>query len=397
MNYAPNMKSGAHSERVAHTEKHPAPGVLVKLLESTGVTFNGDSPWDIQIHDQEVYRRILSQGSLGFGEAYVEGLWDCQRLDEMFSRLLRVDIDRKIHGMLRLRLLFSAVENYFLHKYVNLQSKRHAYDVALRHYDIGSDVYETMLDSGMNYSCGYWPTATTLEQAQYDKLDLVCKKLELKSGEKVLDIGCGWGGFARFAAEHYGVEVTGITISKAQCQLARDRCRDLPVDIRLMDYRNLQGTFDKVVSIGMFEHVGAKNYQHYFRVVERVMAPEGLFLLHTIGDYSTANVTDPWINKYIFPNGQLPSAARIAKVIEPDLIIRDWHNFAADYDRTLAAWWSNFNNAWPELKNHYDQHFYRMWKYYLHSCMGLFRSGQGQLWQIVFSRRGARPDYRSLR
>ena len=375
----------------------PAPAVFNKLLASADIRINGGRPWDIRVLHPGVYQRVLSRGSIGFGEAYVDGMWDCDHLDEMFTRLMTVDIDIRILKLLRLRVLAASAFNYLSHKFANLQSLPRAFEVGERHYDIGNDVYQAMLDSRMNYSCGYWREAQDLEQAQRDKLDLICRKLELKPGEKLLDIGCGWGSMAQYAAQQYGVEVTGITISKQQWQLAQNRCQGLPVDIKLLDYRDLSGKYDKVVSVGMFEHVGAKNYKTFFDVVRRVMNDEGLFLLHTIGDYYTSNTTDPWVNKYIFPNGQLPSAQRVAKAAEPRLIMRDWHNFGPDYDRTLSAWWENFEAAWPRLKIRYDERFYRMWKYYLHCCMGMFRSGQGQLWQIVFSRRGVRLDYRDVR
>jgi cyclopropane-fatty-acyl-phospholipid synthase len=254
-----------------------------------------------------------------------------------------------------------------------------------------------MLDSSMSYSCGYWKDADDLEQAQQAKLRLICDKLELQPGESLLDIGCGWGGLAQFAARRYGVKVTGITVSREQGKLARERCAGLPVDIVLCDYRDVQGRFDKVVSVGMFEHVGPKNYARYFATVDRVMAPGGLFLLHTIGNYDTSDLSDAWIDKYIFPNGRLPSARQIAEAIEPHFLIEDWHNFGQDYDRTLMAWWENFDRAWPDLAGKYDERFYRMFRYYLNSCAGFFRSRQGQLWQLVLGKRSRRRRYQSIR
>jgi cyclopropane-fatty-acyl-phospholipid synthase len=229
------------------------------------------------------------------------------------------------------------------------------------------------------------------------KLDLICRKLQLRPGEKLLEIGCGWGGLARHAAQHYGVEVVGITVSREQQSLARERCAGLPVDIRLMDYRDLEGKFDKLVSVGMFEHVGPKNYPAYFDAAFRLMEDDGLFLLHTIGIDETSSTTDPWIDKYIFPNGKLPSAAEIAAALDGRFLIEDWHNFGQDYDRTLMAWWERFDAAWPNLEARYGQRFYRMWKYYLLCCAGFFRSRQGQLWQLVLSKRGRREVYRSVR
>ena len=374
-----------------------APTILTRLIAPADVLFNGTRPWDIQVNDPETYHRILTHGSLGFGEAYMDGMWDCPRLDELFTRLLRFDIDRKVRGMLRIPLLAASAFDFLAHKLINLQSKSRAFQVAKRHYDIGNDVYQAMLDPTMSYSCGYWQNASSLEQAQHDKLDLICRKLELQPGERLLDIGCGWGGLAHHAAAHYAVEVVGISVSKEQQKLASRRCRDLPVDIQLMDYRDLTGKFDKVASVGMFEHVGPKNYVHFFRTLQRVLSEQGLMLLHTIGNYRSYNAIDPWMNRYIFPNGHLPSAGQIATAIEPVFIIRDWHNFGFDYDRTLMAWWNNFDAAWSELKRRYDERFYRMWKYYLHCCAGQFRSGHGQLWQIVLSRHDVRPEYRSIR
>jgi cyclopropane-fatty-acyl-phospholipid synthase len=254
-----------------------------------------------------------------------------------------------------------------------------------------------MLDATMSYSCGYWKDADDLEQAQQAKLRLCCDKLELAPGESLLDIGCGWGGLSRFAAENYGVSVTGVTVSREQQRLARERCAGLPVAIELMDYREIDGRFDKVVSVGMFEHVGPKNYPAYFATVSRVMRPDGLFLLHTIGNFDTTHTSDAWIDKYIFPNGKIPSARQITTAVEPELIIEDWHNFGQDYDRTLLAWWRRFDDAWPDLRDKYGERFYRMFKYYLNACAGYFRSRQGQLWQLVLSNRSRRSLYRSIR
>ncbi len=370
-----------------------APPVLCELLASAGVRFNGSDPWDIQVRDPQFYQRILNRGSLGFGEAYVDGLWESHQLDELFTRLLRADINEKIRSLTRARLAGEVIRNLVL----NRQSRRKAFEVARKHYDIGNDIYQAMLDTTMSYSCGYWAETDDLESAQFAKLEMICKKLELKPGEHLLDIGCGWGGLAAHAARHHGVEVTGITISLEQQKLARKRCAGLPVRIELMDYRNLTGKFDKIASVGMFEHVGPRNYRRFFAHVRELMKADGLFLLHTIGSDRTSRCTDPWIDRYIFPNGHIPSASQITKAMEGKLLIEDWHNFGSDYDRTLMAWWKNFDHAWPRLKGQYDERFYRMWKYYLHACAGLFRSRQGQLWQLVLTRRDRKPVYRSFR
>ncbi|HQS03482.1 MAG: cyclopropane-fatty-acyl-phospholipid synthase [Halothiobacillus sp. 24-54-40] len=385
-----NADLSLHSDR---TVQSVPPAILGELAAEAGVRFNGDAPWDIQVHDERVYARILNQGSLGFGEAYMDGLWDCDQLDALFHRLLDAEIDEKIDQWTRLRLLGEILR----HSLFNLQSSSRAFQVGEHHYDIGNDVFEAMLDPSMSYSCGYWKEATNLAQAQFDKLDLICRKLELQPGERLLEIGCGWGGLAHFAAKHYGVEVVGITVSKEQMQFAQTRCDGLPVTIKLMDYRDLSEQYDKVVSVGMFEHVGPKNYSAYFDVVQRTLKNDGLFLLHTIGGNITSPKTDSWIDKYIFPNGKIPSAKEITASVERRFVIEDWHNFGSDYDRTLMAWWGNFDRAWPNLAEKYGKRFYRMWKYYLLMCAGFFRSGQGQLWQIVLGNRQRPSIYRSVR
>jgi cyclopropane-fatty-acyl-phospholipid synthase len=367
--------------------------VLVDLAAQADVQFNGRRAWDIQVRDARVFSRILARGSLGFGESYMDGHWDCHALDQLFDRLLSADIDRKLGGIARLRLLAEILRE----RVFNLQSEARAYEVGERHYDIGNDVFEAMLDPTMSYSCAYWRDAETLAQAQFEKLDMICRKLELRSGDRVLEIGCGWGGLARHAAAHYGAEVTGITVSKAQQRLAIERCAGLPVSIELTDYRRMRGQFDKIVSVGMFEHVGTKNYPVYFDTVRRLLRDDGLFLLHTIGNHRTTPYVDPWIDRYIFPNGKLPSASEIAAVVDGRFLVEDWHNFGQDYDRTLMAWWTRFDRAWPTLSGRYDRRFYRMWRYYLLSCAGFFRSRQGQLWQLVLAKRTRRSVYRSLR
>jgi len=379
--------------RVQQRQISEPPAVLRRIADRAGVSFNGEAPWDIQVYDPQTYRRTLTHGSLGFGEAYVDGMWDTQRLDQLFYRLLRSDIDEAIRGLTRWRLLAEVLRR----RLANLQSVSRAFQVGKHHYDIGNDVFEAMLDSGMNYSCAYWPEAKDLEQAQRNKLDLVCRKLELRKGERLLDIGCGWGSLARHAAQEYGAQVTGITVSREQLKRAQDYCAGFPVTIKLLDYRELEGRYDKIASIGMFEHVGPKNYPVYFGMINRLLENHGLFLLHTIGSYRTSGSCDPWIDRYIFPNGHLPSARQMADALEHQFLIEDWHNFGPDYDRTLLAWWDNFNAAWPLLKPRYDERFYRMWKYYLMSCAGMFRAKQGQLWQLVLSKRQREGIYRSVR
>ena len=380
------------SEKKASELQDP-PAVFRALTAEAGISINGNAPWDIQVFDERVYQLVLTKGSLGFGEAYMDGMWECEHLDQLFHRLLSANVEEKIDNWSRFRLLGEILR----HSLFNLQSSKRAFQVGEKHYDIGNDVFEAMLDPTMSYSCAYWHNAAGLRDAQLKKLDLICRKLALQPGERLLEIGCGWGGLAHFAAERYGVEVVGITISKEQQKLAQERCEGLPVSIELMDYRDIRDTFDKVVSVGMFEHVGPKNYGVYFDTVHRALKDDGLFLLHTIGNAVTSPKTDPWIDKYIFPNGKLPSSKEIASVLEGRFLLEDWHNFGPDYDKTLMSWWKNFEIAWPFLQDRYGKRFYRMWKYYLLSCAGFFRSRQGQLWQLVLSKPERKSVYRSVR
>jgi cyclopropane-fatty-acyl-phospholipid synthase len=374
-----------------------APEPIVRLLDKAGIQINGPHPWDLQVHHPRMYTRAMSQGTLGLGESYMDGDWDCAALDELFARLMRLDVDRLATGLTKFRWLAQVLR----HRWLNLQTPARAFEVAKTHYDAGNDIFEAMLDTRMIYSCGYWQHAQDLEQAQTDKLEMICRKLQLTPGMSVLDVGCGWGGLAAFAAEKYGVSVLGITVSKEQLALAQRRVRGLPVTLRLQDYRDVQGHFDRIVSVGMFEHVGPKNYTTYFDHMQRLLAPEGAFLLHTIGSDVTTAATDPWIDRYVFPNGKLPSARELTRALERRFLIEDWHNFGADYDRTLMAWWQRFDAAWPALSTRegagYDERFYRMWKYYLLMCAGFFRSRQGQLWQLVLTKRERTAVYRSVR
>lgn len=371
-----------------------APPIIERTLDLADIQIDGDRPHDITLNDPSAFfNSVLTDWSLGFGESYVRGDWDCQELDECICRLLKVNVTDALEGAARLKMIATMIKN----KIVNRQTQKKAFEVAEKHYNIGNDLFEAMLDSRMIYSCGYWERAGTLEQAQLDKLDMICQKLDLCPGEKLLDVGCGWGGLARHAAQNYGVTVIGLTVSAKQKLFAETICKGLPVEVRLQDYRLISEPFDKIVSVGMFEHVGLKNYQTYFDSVSRSLNPGGLFLLHTIGNDVTTHVTDPWIDKYVFPNGKIPSANQITSSLENTWLIQDWHNFGEDYDRTLKAWHHNFIQAWPTLEATYGEQFFRFWSYYLLSCAGYFRSGQGQLWQIVLSKRGYAQNYRSRR
>jgi cyclopropane-fatty-acyl-phospholipid synthase len=363
---------------------------IMQLLHDAGIIVNGTAPTDITVRDERLYARVLSGGSLAAGESYVDGWWDVADLSGFFCKLLQSDMRESLGHV-------GAVW-YVLRAYLaNMQNQSRSFKVGEEHYDIGNDLYEKMLGENLVYTCGYWKDAQTLDEAQDAKLDLVCRKINLKAGDSVLDVGCGWGSFAKFAAEKYGARVTGITISKEQAALARERCAGLPVEILLQDYRDTRGSFDHIISIGMFEHVGPKNYAVYMRKMHELLKDGGLFLLHTIGGNVSSLYSDPWIDQYIFPGGVLPSVAEIGAATEQLFIIEDWHNFGPDYDKTLMHWYANFEKSWDDIKNQYSERFFRMWRYYLLSCAGSFRARENQLWQIVLSKDGVPGGYTSIR
>lgn len=353
-------------------------GKITELFSPAGITLNGPQPFDFQVNHPDVFRRILKEGSLGLGESYVEGWWDCEKLDQFFTKLLSADVKdcvgKNMFFVKLLTLLF------------NKQSLSKSYLNVRRHYDLGNDLFINMLDRRLTYTCAYWKGSSTLDEAQEAKLELTCRKLGLKPGMRVLDIGCGWGSFAKYANEKYAVFVTGITLSKEQIKWSHEFCSAKNVDIQLLDYRNITGQFDCIVSLGMFEHVGFNNFKVYFETVFRHLRKGGLFLLQTIGSLDSNLAMDAWMSKYIFPNAFIPSLKQILQASEKYFVVEDVHNFGADYDKTLMAWNENFVSNWSKLKNNYDRQFFRMWQYFLLSCAGSFRARNNQLWQIVFSK-----------
>ncbi len=362
------------------------------LFGLANIEINGSNPWDIKVHNERFYKRAVTEVELGLGESYMDGWWDVDKLDEMIYRIVRADLQNKVKHNYKVALQLAG---FWL---INMQTRRRAFIIGKRHYDLGNELFRKMLDKRMNYSCAYWKNATTLDEAQENKLDLICKKLILKPGMRVLDIGCGWGAFGKYASEKYDVEVVGITVSKEQVELGKELCKGLPVEFRLQDYREVNEKFDKIVSVGMIEHVGYRNYRQYFEIAKRNLKDDGLFLLHTIGDIRSLKSTDAWTHKYIFPNGMLPSIAQLGKAIEGLFVMEDWHNFGADYDKTLMAWYENFEANWKLIKSNYDDRFYRMWKYFLLSSAGACRArSKNQLWQIVLSKNGVLGGYNSFR
>lgn len=364
---------------------------IKSLLDVAGVTINGNNDYDIQIHNPDFYGRVLRQGILGLGEAYMDGWWDCPKLDKFFAKVIAANLEQHITN--NLDVLLQVVSSHIL----NRGRKSKAFNIGEKHYDIGNDLYRAMLDKRLTYTCGYFKDTKSLDKAQEAKLDLICRKINLQKGQTVLDIGSGWGSFIKFAAEKYGANTLGITVSKEQKKLADELCQGLSAKTQLQDYRDINEKFDHIVSIGMFEHVGHKNYRTFMKIVHNALNDDGLFLLHIIGNNKSETRANPWIDKYIFPGGMIPSIQQVGKSIEDLFIMEDWHNFGPYYDITLMSWYKNFEDNWDNLKSNYDERFHRMWKYYLLSCAAGFRTRYIQLWQVILSKKGVSGGYTSIR
>ncbi|MFT5232642.1 MAG: cyclopropane-fatty-acyl-phospholipid synthase [Candidatus Krumholzibacteriia bacterium] len=362
-----------------------------EILSLANVEIGGSHPWDITVNDDRLYQRLMGDGILGLGESYMDGWWDCDDLEKFIIHVLNADLEHRISPM---KLLLPVVTA----KFVNFQSRSRAAKNVSSHYDLGNVLFENMLDKRMAYSCAYWKDADTLDEAQEAKFDLICQKVNLQPGMHILDIGCGWGSFLKYAAQKYGVTGEGVTLSKDQVELGRQLCVDLPLEIRLQDYRDLDATYDAVISIGMFEHVGSSNYRSFMETVHKVLKDDGLFLLHTIGSLDVKESTDPWTDRYIFPGSHLPTMEQITKAEHRLFVMEDLHNFGEDYATTLQAWCKNFKDNWEDqISRHYDQRFYRMWTYMLLTYAGSFRVRRNQLWQIVYSKTGVLGGYDSVR
>jgi cyclopropane-fatty-acyl-phospholipid synthase len=337
-------------------------------------------------------KRCKADGVLGLGESYIKGLWETPKLDDFMYSVFTSPGPHPGRQIIVRSILHVIREKLF-----DAQAGLGAFNIGRRHYDLGNNLFEAMLDKSMTYTCGYWKEADTLDEAQEAKLELICNKLSLEPGMHILDIGCGWGNFAHYAAETYGVRVTGITVSEEQATVAESRCQGLPVEIRLQDYRTVEGKFDHVVSIEMIEAVGRRNLPKYFSLIRRVLKDEGYFLLQAISTDTCSFTSDKrvdqflfWILKYIFPDGYLPKAEELVYPAKTGFLIEDLENLGPHYDPTLCAWARNFNDSWDDLKDSFDEEFRRCWKFYLYSCAALFRAGLVQLYQILYSKSGSK-------
>jgi cyclopropane-fatty-acyl-phospholipid synthase len=370
---------------------------LTELLRAADIEIDGSDPWDIRVLDDRFYARVLAHGTLGAGESYMDGWWDVAQLDEFFARVHQANLERRL-------VTASTLAQVVLARIGNLQVRTLSRRVAEQHYDLSNELYVAMLGPTMQYTCAYYGTDgadRSLDEAQRLKLDLIARKLHLQRGMTVLELGGGYGELAYHLARQHDCRVVSYNISREQVEFARARCDGLPVEFRLQDYRDAASdpaAYDRVVSIGLMEHVGPKNYRGFFEIVKARLAPGGLALVHTIGGNVSMSTTDRWIDKYIFPGGVIPSERQITAAKEGLLVLEDWHNFGPDYDRTLLAWDANFRAAWPVLRTdpRFDERFYRMWRYYLNSTAGGFRARVLNLWQLVLSR-GDVPRYVPVR
>lgn len=370
--------------------------LVTRVLKEAGIEINGKNPRDIQVIDERFYEDAALRGSLGFGEGYMKGWWKTESVDELVCNLWKSGIGDKIKFGFLVKLAF-----HLKGLFTNAGNEKRSKEIGEKHYDIGNDIYSRMLGKYMVYSCGFWERADKLDDSQRDKMEMICKKLRLKPGMTVLDIGCGFGELLKYMALNYKVKAIGVTISKEQYEIGKEKCKEIPeVSILLCDYRHIPkgyGPFDRIVSVGMAEHIGWKNYRVFMKNAHKLLKDDGIFLLHTMGFDSDQFVAEPWIDKYIFPGGILPSGKRLLTAAKGLFVMQDLHNFGLDYDRTLMAWFSNFQKSWPILKAKYGDEFYRMWKFYLLSLAGAFRAEQIYLWQIVFTKKRACVDYRSVR
>ncbi|MBH8577586.1 class I SAM-dependent methyltransferase [Nostocaceae cyanobacterium CENA369] len=352
---------------------------------------DSEEPLHLNIHNDNTYNRILTFGTLGFCEAYMDGWWDEENnnLVELIGLLYRSNVSSKARNQVTIALAFKIITQRLRTLPILIQNSRKNVQ---HHYDLGNDFYQNFLDSTMTYSCGYrLREADSLEQMQLQKYELICQKLALQPGESLIDIGCGWGGMLIYAAEHYGISGTGITLSVEQAKLAQEQIeyRGLGDRIKIIiaDYREVQGQFNKFVSIGMFEHVGKGNFATFMQKASRLLTANGVGLLHTIVTQSNER-NGAWVDKYIFPGGYAPQLHELTQELwAAKLSVAHCENLKPHYAETLKRWANNFvsNRAKiASLNQTYDERFLRMWYLYLQSFEASFRYGGLHVYQILF-------------
>lgn len=342
----------------------------------------GEAKFRIILHEPIPKSEIIKDSSLAFGEAYMDGIIEIEGSVRDVIESLYNNHDSFLHQNPAYLRLAKFVSNGIKKSRENAQ----------HHYDIGNDFYRLWLDDTMTYSCAYFKSPEdTLVQAQRNKIEHILRKLDLQEGQRLLDIGCGWGELILAAARQYRVKALGITLSEEQYDKVRSRIdeenlNDL-VDVQLLDYRELkEQTFDRVVSVGMLEHVGKEHLEEYFATVERLLEKEGISLLHTITGRDERG-TNSWINKYIFPGGYIPSVSELVKHMESyGFYLYDTESLRNHYTRTLEHWADNFEKALPQIRESKDETFIRMWRLYLNSAAASFHSGNIDLHQFLFSK-----------
>jgi cyclopropane-fatty-acyl-phospholipid synthase len=346
----------------------------------------------IRTTDRRVPYDILRNPRLGLGEAYMDGrlivengtILDLLEMVTQSNPWEGAGAGRKLYGKSKLKQLRA---------FIRRNNPRRARRNVAHHYDLGNELYETFLDADMQYSCAYFTDpANSLEQAQADKKAHIAAKLHLKPGQKVLDIGCGWGGMALFLHQAAKVDVLGITLSEEQLAVARRRAREAGVEdhvrFELVDYRQVEGRFDRIVSVGMFEHVGAVHYDEFFATCRRLLKPDGVMLLHTIGRLgSTSGAPDPFTDKYIFPGYHIPSLSQMCVASEKArLIASDVETLRLHYALTLRHWLQRVRDNRARIETLYDARFFRMWEFYLCGGIVMFEHGAGCNYQVQYVR-----------
>lgn len=349
----------------------------------------------ITIKTKKAFEDIMNQLSLGFGENYING---------------QIEVEGNLQEVLRLESLphlkkvkppLSVIKEIALHRLMTLNSIKQSKKNIEAHYDLGNDFYKLFLDESLTYSCGYFKdwSNDTLEQAQQNKYELITRKIDLKSGDRVVDIGCGWGGFLIYAAKKADIKGIGCTISKNQYEYAKDKIKELKlnnkIEVVYEDYRNIKGKFNKFVSIGAYEHIG-KNYAFmFFNKLKEILEDGAFGLLHTIG-HNKPMQTDPFTTKYIFPGGYLPSLEELVRKIGyVDFYTIDVENLRPHYAKTIDNWIDRFVKNKNRVLEMFDEKFVRMWWLYLNGAAEAFKYGDGQLYQILFTKGQTNiPKYR---
>ncbi len=353
------------------------------LLDRADVRLDGSRPHDIRVHDSRVFSRVAVHGSVGLGEAYLDGWWSTDDLEELAYRLASARLQRVTEWLPR-----GMVQNVTARLF-NQQTRGLAQRVARDHYEMGNDLFSGFFGRYKNYSCAYFQDTDDLDRAQRQKLDLICKKLDLRPGDRLLDVGGGWGELARHAAAEYGAKVTSINISEEQMRYARAHCKGLDVTVQRCDYRDVRGAFDKVAAIAMFTHIGQRNYRTFMQSIRRVLEPGGIFIMEGVWGNVSTNRIDAWMDKYVFPGAMIPSGAQTFQAFEDIFVAEDIHNFGPHYLKTLRAWDANFEAAWPELRERYGERMHRIFNYYFRTIAGFFRARALQNWHLVLTPVGA--------